>query len=57
MVLFKGKTCLCQQFLQEKFLNDHKETVDEMHSIELEIFPVLRYLKFVIASVLISTTV
>ncbi|UJR22343.1 hypothetical protein I4U23_025405 [Adineta vaga] len=30
-----GKTCLCQQFLQEKFLPDHKETVDEMHSIEL----------------------
>ncbi|CAF0769454.1 unnamed protein product [Adineta ricciae] len=30
-----GKTCLCQQFLQEKFLPDHKETVDEMHRIEL----------------------
>lgn len=30
-----GKTCLCQQFLQDRFLADHKETVDEMHSIEL----------------------
>jgi len=35
--LFSGKTCLCQQFLQEKFLIDHKETVDEMHSIELSL--------------------
>jgi small GTP-binding protein len=33
----KGKTCLCQQFLQEKFLTDHKETLDEMHSIELSL--------------------
>ena len=30
-----GKTCLCQQFLQEKFLFEHKETVDEMHRYEL----------------------
>lgn len=32
-----GKTCLCQQFLQEKFLIEHKETVDEMHSVELSL--------------------
>lgn len=32
-----GKTCLCQQFLQERFVPDHKETVDEMHSIELSL--------------------
>ncbi|CAF3974767.1 unnamed protein product, partial [Rotaria sp. Silwood1] len=32
-----GKTCLCQQFLQEKFLNDHKETLDELHSIEISL--------------------
>ncbi|CAF2578343.1 unnamed protein product [Rotaria sp. Silwood2] len=32
-----GKTCLCQQFLQDKFLNDHKETVDELHSIEISL--------------------
>lgn len=32
---FLGKTCLCQQFLQQKFLTDHKETVDELFSIEL----------------------
>ncbi|CAF1205671.1 unnamed protein product [Rotaria sordida] len=30
-----GKTCLCQQFLQEKFVTDHKETVDEMYSAEI----------------------
>ena len=30
-----GKTCLCQQFLQQKFLIDHKETVDEMYRVEL----------------------
>jgi GTPase KRas len=35
--LITGKTCLCQQFLQQKFVIDHKETVDEMHSIELNI--------------------
>ena len=34
---FAGKTCLCQQFLQEKFLHDHKETLDEMHSVELSL--------------------
>lgn len=33
----QGKTCLCQQFLQEKFLIEHKETVDEMHSVELSL--------------------
>ncbi|CAF1596623.1 unnamed protein product [Rotaria magnacalcarata] len=32
-----GKTCLCQQFLQEKFLIDHKETVDELYSVELSL--------------------
>ncbi|CAF0893226.1 unnamed protein product [Rotaria sordida] len=32
-----GKTCLCQQFLQEKFLIDHKETVDELHSVEISL--------------------
>lgn len=39
MFLFssQGKTCLCHQFLQEKFLIEHKETVDEMHSIELSL--------------------
>jgi small GTP-binding protein len=30
-----GKTCLCQQFLQQKFVTDHKETVDEMYRTEL----------------------
>ncbi|CAF0732984.1 unnamed protein product [Adineta ricciae] len=30
-----GKTCLCQQFLAEKFVIEHKETVDEMYSAEL----------------------
>jgi Ras-related protein Rap-1B len=32
-----GKTCLCRQFLQQKFVTDHKETVDEMYSTELEL--------------------
>ncbi|CAF3295705.1 unnamed protein product [Rotaria socialis] len=32
-----GKTCLCQQFLQEKFVTDHKETVDEMYSVDIAI--------------------
>ncbi|CAF1135555.1 unnamed protein product [Adineta steineri] len=32
-----GKTCLCQQFLQQKFLPEHKETVDEMYRIELSL--------------------
>ncbi|CAF2197475.1 unnamed protein product [Rotaria magnacalcarata] len=31
----KCKTCLCQQFLQEKFVTDHKETVDEMYSVDI----------------------
>jgi len=35
MFSFLGKTCLCQQFLQEKFVVDHKETVDEMYSAEV----------------------
>jgi small GTP-binding protein len=35
LFIILGKTCLCQQFLQEKFVLEHKETVDEMHSIEL----------------------
>lgn len=33
--LFPGKTCLCRQFVQEKFLIEHQETVDEMHRLEL----------------------
>jgi GTPase KRas protein len=37
LYFLKGKTCLCQQFLQQKFVTDHKETVDEMHSIELSL--------------------
>jgi small GTP-binding protein len=33
--IYIGKTCLCQQFLQQKFVTEHKETVDEMYSTEL----------------------
>jgi small GTP-binding protein len=35
LFFYLGKTCLCRQFLQQKFVTDHKETVDEMHSTEL----------------------
>ncbi|CAF0788773.1 unnamed protein product [Didymodactylos carnosus] len=32
-----GKTCICQQFLCQQFIEEHKETLDELHTIEFEL--------------------